>query len=151
MMKMAEQFSRLRYGSVLLIILSLSWLLTGCDSLPPGQAPTGPIIAGHRFGGSTLDIEQAIEYMTTSLTAALIRHNLRHKVIDKVFTDSYSNRVFVQTATVTGIKAASGEALSELALRSKFIKNDNGLQWVMQLINLKNSRIVWQEQLTIHP
>jgi hypothetical protein len=121
----------------------------GCESLPAGDPPNGPIVDTSMPESRMFSIDQAVNYMTTSLSTVCIQHGLRGVAVLKPFSDTYSNKVFRQVADISGIVAATGTARSELLLTSKFIKHPGNMIWEMRLIRLNGNKVIWNSKTTI--
>ena len=132
------------------ICLSCSLLLfCGCESLPEGEPPEGPIVTPQLPAGTMGSMNQAVNYMTTSLSTLAIQYGLRGVGVLKPFSDSYSNRVFRQVADISGIVPATRTTKPELLLTSKFIKHSMNMTWTMQLIRLSDNKIIWRSKTII--
>ncbi|MCF6175758.1 MAG: hypothetical protein L3J71_08325 [Victivallaceae bacterium] len=124
-------------------------LFNGCESLPPGDPPDGPIVDTSEPPSRMFSIDQAVNYMTTSLSTVCIQHGFRGVAVLKTFSDTYSNKVFRQVADISGIVAATGTARSELLMTSKFIKHPGNMTWEMRLIRLNGNKVIWSNKTTI--
>ena len=132
------------------ICLACSLLLfCGCESLPEGEPPEGPIVKSQQPTDTMESINQAVNYMTTSLSTAAIQDGLRGVKVLRTFSDNYSNRVFRQVADISGIVAVTGSSKPELLLTSKFIKRSEKMLWMMQLIRLSDNEIIWNGKTII--
>lgn len=138
------------FRPIALAMIGCLVVLCGCESLPDGDPPIGPIVDASMPKSRLVSIDQAVNYMTTSLTAACIQHGLMGKAILKPFSDTYSNKVFYQVANITSIVVATGTVKPKLLLSSKFIKQPQKMIWEMGLINLTNNKMIWHEQKIIN-
>ncbi len=124
-------------------------VLCSCESLPEGEPPVGPIVESRMPQSRLGSIDEAVNYMTTSLTAVCIQHGLMGKTVLKPFSDAYSNKVFRQVAAITGIVVVTGTGKPKLLLTSKFIKQAKNMVWEMRLISLDNNKVIWKQQRII--
>ena len=132
------------------IVGCLLLLLCGCESLPEGEPPEGPIVTPQQPSSTMGTINQAVNYMTTSLSTIAIQNELRGVKVLKTFSDIYSNRVFRQVADISGIIAVTGSSKPELLLTSKFIRRSKKMLWIMQLIRLSDNEIIWNGKTIIN-
>ena len=136
----------------IITVCVMLWLvisINGCDTLPPGTPPSGPIITNEPVSADKMTINRAIDYMTTSLIATAVSNNLRNKLITLAFIDRYSKQVFRHAATVTGMLAVRAQQQPDFILFSKFVKQPKAMHWEMRLIRWSDRKIIWQESLQI--
>ena len=136
------------FALVICVIGSLL-VLCGCESLPDGDPPEGPIVTTKTATSCMVSINQAVNYMTTSLSMVAIQYGLRDVAVLKTFSDGYSNRVFRQVADTSGMVAATGTIKPKLLLTSKFIRCSGNMTWEMQLIRLSNNKVIWTGKAVI--
>lgn len=135
-----------------LLVISLSFvLLSGCQSLPPGEPPEGPIITIQDNSDVILDENAAIEKMTTALASSepLITSATQLNVIlAKTNVQSeYSNNATAISARVlgelinTGIIDCDTGKKPDFILTSTLVKlqtmqsGDVIFKWIMGLTN----------------
>ncbi|MEI6056515.1 MAG: hypothetical protein WCR55_10710 [Lentisphaerota bacterium] len=149
-----------------LLALSISFvLLSGCESLPPGDAPEGPIIEVQGNNDTILEESAAIEKMTTAIASSepLITSNTPLNVIlskTNVQSDYSANataisaRVFRELIN-TGIIDCTTSKNPDFILTSTFVKlqkTDDGeiiFKWIMGLTNEGSSNSVFSYSLKV--
>lgn len=149
-----------------LLVFSISLvLISGCESLPPGDAPEGPIIEVHGNNDTILDENAAIEKMTTAIASSepLITSNTPLNVIlskTNVQSDYSANataisaRVFRELIN-TGIIDYTTSKNPDFILTSTFVKlkkTDDGeiiFKWIMGLTNEGSSNSVFSYSLKV--
>lgn len=120
--------------------------VSGCETIPPGDAPTGPIVASP-VTKKIIGREAAVNWMITSLSSACLQNALVGKNMQKDFNGTsemarlYPEKVFVKVAAVTGIK--SGGEHATLKLQSRMDKGSSNVEWKMELFS--GDKSVWSD------
>lgn len=140
-------------------------LLPGCESLPPGEAPEGPIVQIQSNNDTVLDENSAIEKMVTAIASSepLITSNTPLNVIlaktnvqgdYSTTTTAISGRVFRELIN-TGIIDYTTRKNPDFILTSTFIKlqkTDDGeiiFKWIMGLANQGASSSIFSYSLKV--
>lgn len=153
-------------GRYFYLVLALLFIFcAGCESLPPGEAPLGPIVKTSDDSNAVLDETSAVEEMVTAIASSelLITSNTQPNVfLGKTNVQSeysaaattLSSRVYRELIG-TGIIDCTTNKSSDFVLTSTFVKlqtKDNGdiiFKWSMGLIQAGSSSQIFNYSLKV--
>lgn len=154
---------RIKTLSLILILTLIA--VSGCQSLPPGDAPEGPIVKVQDDNNAVLDENAAIEKMATAIASSepLITSSTPLNVMlsrTNVQSDYSANataisaRVFRELIN-TGIIDYTTNKNPDFVLTSTFVKlhkTDDGeitFKWIMGLVNEGSSNSAFSYSLKV--
>jgi hypothetical protein len=132
------------------LLLSSLILLVGCESLPPGKAPNGPIVDA-KMQQREHSWQSAENYLLTSLSAFCLQNfpDGTNICTDFPGNDSFlgiRSRMILYCVCDTAPLRVVGPADAVYSLKSKLNKDN---VWSMSLTELKSKKTVWQAKAKI--
>ncbi len=130
-----------------------AFLLTGCNSVPPGTPPKGDIVSQEDMK-NTYSSAAAVNYLITSLSTFAVKNLPKDSTIVQKFaaTDKslnfYPDKVFKSSAAIARFNSAPAGRAGDYRLTSN-IKGKDILVWEMSMIRVQDNVTVWSETIRI--
>jgi hypothetical protein len=124
----------------------------GCNTLPPGDPPKGPIVQPGEFK-KNFSTDGAVNYMVTSLSAFCLRELPGGAVVKLDFKAHDVNlnilprRVFLAVCPLARLRLVPPES-ANVSLISRITGKDK-LNWSMELKKNKSNSVIWQEEIVV--